>query len=365
MMSTFDTIINVFVFLSSALILFMAFAQIIVTKRHIFNILNFIIFVCLGMALLQFLMIYVWREQQAPFLYFVHLTTLYAAGPAGYLYREMQIKAERRLKTRKLLHFVPALAALLFEIVVQILPLQAKENIIYDMIMLNFSGGVNPFMLIRFFGLLHISGYLGAYLLLCFRNRNLPAIHATQNASVYSVSSIVFSVFLLIIAQLLNIAILFRIAVLLLSCVGISWFFISYFRPEFFYLFQIDRDGKHYERSRIHGINSDIIEKRLKALMEEEKAFCDEDITLKNIAEELSITTHQLSELLNSKLQINFKTLINTYRVEEAKRLLSDEPERTVLSIGFAVGFNSRSNFNTVFYKFTGKTPSEFRAQHS
>ena len=54
---------------------------------------------------------------------------------------------------------------------------------------------------------------------------------------------------------------------------------------------------------------------------------------------------------------------MNGYRVEEAKRLLVDPRNQnyTILSVGFEAGFNSKTTFNTVFKKFTGFTPTEFR----
>jgi AraC-like DNA-binding protein len=59
----------------------------------------------------------------------------------------------------------------------------------------------------------------------------------------------------------------------------------------------------------------------------------------------------------------NFYDLVNGYRVEEAKRLLLDSKSinYTILSVGFEAGFNSKTTFNTVFKKFTGFTPTEFR----
>jgi len=186
---------------------------------------------------------------------------------------------------------------------------------------------------------------------------------AQGRISLNSVFSILIALLLLLVSQMTGDEILSRLAIIPFGLVSIYWYFVSYTNPEFFFLFQLGMGMKRYGRSRIDGINSDTVEKRLKELMEEDKAFCDEDITLKDIAEELSITAHQLSEFLNTRLQMSFKTLINTYRVEEAKKLLISEPERSVLSIGLAVGFNSRSNFNIVFSKYTGTTPSEFRAR--
>ena len=59
----------------------------------------------------------------------------------------------------------------------------------------------------------------------------------------------------------------------------------------------------------------------------------------------------------------NFYDLVNGCRVEEAKRLLLDPKNKnyTILSIGFEAGFNSKTTFNTIFKKFTGLTPTEYK----
>jgi AraC-like DNA-binding protein len=53
--------------------------------------------------------------------------------------------------------------------------------------------------------------------------------------------------------------------------------------------------------------------------------------------------------------------LINSYRVNEAKALLINEPQDTILDIAYAAGFNSKASFNRIFKKVTGMTPSEYR----
>ena len=60
-----------------------------------------------------------------------------------------------------------------------------------------------------------------------------------------------------------------------------------------------------------------------------------------------------------------FLVFSNGYRVEEAKRLLTDPKfeNYSVLSVGFEAGFNSKTTFNTVFKKLTGLTPREYKEE--
>lgn len=116
-----------------------------------------------------------------------------------------------------------------------------------------------------------------------------------------------------------------------------------------------------YKQSCINGMDIDSVINRLYEIMELEKAFADEDISLKSIADELGLTTHQLSQILNEKIKKNFRTFVNEFRIEEAKRYLIEERGRTILSISGAVGFNSYVTFCTTFLKMTGVSPSQFR----
>jgi AraC-like DNA-binding protein len=98
-------------------------------------------------------------------------------------------------------------------------------------------------------------------------------------------------------------------------------------------------------------------------LMEQEKLYQETELTLQDLADKIQIPSYQVSQAINDGMKKNFYDLINSYRVEEAKRLLLDPKSRnyTILSVGFEAGFNSKTTFNTVFKKFTGFTPTEFR----
>jgi AraC-like DNA-binding protein len=58
---------------------------------------------------------------------------------------------------------------------------------------------------------------------------------------------------------------------------------------------------------------------------------------------------------------MDFRNFINRFRVEEAQRLLKSDPEMSILTICFEVGFNSKSTFNTAFKKISGITPRDYR----
>lgn len=98
----------------------------------------------------------------------------------------------------------------------------------------------------------------------------------------------------------------------------------------------------------------------------ENKSFLNPSLSLEGLAEEFDIGVSTLSKVVNSK-DINFSDCINSYRVEEAKKILNhvDFSNYTIVAIGLECGFNSKSTFYTAFKKSTGKTPSEYRKIHN
>lgn len=115
-----------------------------------------------------------------------------------------------------------------------------------------------------------------------------------------------------------------------------------------------------YSRTRLEGLEIDPILEKLTFLFESEKIHRREDLSLAELAKELSLTTHQFSELINNRIGKGYFALINHHRIEDAKRLLS-ETDKTVLEIAMTVGFNNRSSFNEAFLKLTQKTPISYR----
>jgi AraC-like DNA-binding protein len=124
-------------------------------------------------------------------------------------------------------------------------------------------------------------------------------------------------------------------------------------------------DEPRIQRTTLGDGKINEIANRVMALMEGQKLYLQSELTLQDLAEKLEIPSYQVTQAINEGLGKNFYDLVNGYRVEESKRLLSDPASRNnkILTIGMDAGFNSKTTFNTVFKKFTGLTPSDFKEQ--
>jgi AraC-like DNA-binding protein len=122
-----------------------------------------------------------------------------------------------------------------------------------------------------------------------------------------------------------------------------------------------------YQKSGLTDIEAQSYLNNLLKMMETNKPYLNSDLTLRELAAKLSISTHNLSEILNTRLNQNFYDFINRYRVEEVKKRLADKGSDnfSLVAIAFDSGFNSKSTFNTIFKKQTGATPSQYRKQLS
>lgn len=113
--------------------------------------------------------------------------------------------------------------------------------------------------------------------------------------------------------------------------------------------------------SRLSRLNVSALSRQLDQFMEEEKLFCDEDLTQERLADLLGISRHQFSELLRVVYGTNFYRFVNKYRIAYARELLLSDPDRSVLSVALSAGFNSKSTFNSEFKKQSGMTPIQYR----
>jgi AraC-like DNA-binding protein len=119
-----------------------------------------------------------------------------------------------------------------------------------------------------------------------------------------------------------------------------------------------------YANSTLVNVDCEAALAKMDALMAHERIYTDPDLSLGKLAERLGLTTHQLSELINSRLGKGFSRYLREHRIAAAKTMLCDEPTASVLSVGLCVGFNSQSSFYEAFREIEGMTPGRYREMH-
>ncbi|TGL45629.1 helix-turn-helix domain-containing protein [Leptospira perdikensis] len=125
--------------------------------------------------------------------------------------------------------------------------------------------------------------------------------------------------------------------------------------------YQRTGENQNNTKSRLLQVDLDKLQNRLSRLMDIEKLYRNEDLSLEVLASELELHPRQLSEFLNGKKQTTFNSFLHSYRIREAKDLLIKYPEKNVSDIGFEVGYKSLSSFYEAFKKELKITASEFR----
>ena len=99
-----------------------------------------------------------------------------------------------------------------------------------------------------------------------------------------------------------------------------------------------------------------------KAAIEYVSANFRSDITLSRVAAHLGYHEKYLSSALHALTGMNFCTFLSSYRVDCAKGLLRDAPDKSISRVALECGFSSINTFNRVFRRLTGMTPGDYRS---
>lgn len=116
-----------------------------------------------------------------------------------------------------------------------------------------------------------------------------------------------------------------------------------------------------YAKSTLEKVDKPNMLAKLNTLMQDEKLSRNESLNLNALAEHSGYNNHQISELINSEFGYGVSQYIRQHRVRDARQMLKDEPDASILSIGLAAGFTSQSTFYAAFNQIEGMTPGNFR----
>jgi AraC-like DNA-binding protein len=128
-------------------------------------------------------------------------------------------------------------------------------------------------------------------------------------------------------------------------------------------LFEVNKIQAKYSKSLLVDNEKEMLLQRVRECMVQEKYFLTPSITVQHVAEKIGSQPRLVSQVINELSGQNFIDFVNSYRIEEAKKMLIDRKFKgySIIGILYEVGFNSKTAFNTTFKKQTGLTPKEYK----
>lgn len=120
-----------------------------------------------------------------------------------------------------------------------------------------------------------------------------------------------------------------------------------------------------YSRSGLSETESRDLVGRLRSHMDERKPHLHEDLTLADLATEMGVSRHHLSQVINESVGSNFYQLVNEYRLKEFERRIRNGADLVLSLTGLALecGFRSISAFYSAMKQLRQEKPSELAAR--
>lgn len=277
---------------------------------------------------------------------FLGLSTLLLIGPLLYWYVKSLINPNFKLPTHQYLQIIP------FLFVLMISPFISKQWFIEN--------GKHWAYILLIGIYLHLAFYIclsAIHLYLFRRNKvNIPKTKSQENILQW-LQYVLIGITFIWISYVLNIfedQVPYILGPLIYTIFIYALTFIAYKLKVY----------KLSSKSFEIDTNNSLVYQEIIAVLEKDDMYMSSDISLDKLGELTGYSKHMISASINTYAKMNFNNLINYYRVQKAKEILSNEASSkyTISSIAYDTGFNSLSSFNAAFKKFVKTTPSHYRS---
>lgn len=127
---------------------------------------------------------------------------------------------------------------------------------------------------------------------------------------------------------------------------------------------QINNITNRYSSSGLNDEDKEILLNKILTVMETSDEIFSPDFKSDRLVELVGSNNRYVSQTINEKLECNFSTLLNEYRVKEVCKRMNNVKKYghlTISAIANSVGFRSHSGFFTAFKKVTGLTPAQYQ----
>ena len=328
-------------------------------------------------------------------VFFNHFAPImFLLGPSLYFYVRGTLEDVYTLSKKDVVHFIPAVIALIGTIPYIFQSFEKKLSIA-DSIIKNVNCvnqiDVNPFYNISgSFVLRALFGF--SYILYCFfilwkkypTKINILQVPIKQYWVTYRwliilVSSLFILTFSLAISALKPTSLVLRenfptYGVILYQITGITYFVMSIsilLFPEILYGMpkRIDQPTTKKKKTKSKAVSDEDpffdVNESIIDYLHTKKPYLNPDFDISDIAFDLKIPQNHISYCISNIMNTRFTKLKSELRIQHAIELLKDghNSSITIDGIGIQSGFKTRSYYYEVFKKETGYTPSEYLEQ--
>ncbi len=330
---------------------------------------NMILSVLIGLfslRLMEFFVLNAGWLQEYPHFSLVTVPFNFLLGPLLYFYAQALLKPDMVISKFQMLHLLPFIADI--ALMIPYYFTSGETKLLWINLYLSGTRVIDNFwLMIMTFQMLHLLIYIFfTYRFLTSEEGNIHHTRWLRKLVFFFIVLCVLNIILLNVNFVveLNVQWLEKISLIMRAVFISSIGFWALRNPQIFELLE-NKKQIRYEKSGLTKELSDLYLNRIKGSMEQKKLYRDSALTLQSLSEITGVSVHHASQVINEQLGQNFFEFVNGYRIEEAKRLLADNQRsnETVLSIAFEVGFNTKASFNSIFKKYTSKTPSEYRSE--
>ncbi len=127
------------------------------------------------------------------------------------------------------------------------------------------------------------------------------------------------------------------------------------------------KSKQKYQRAKLDIEEAQRHKIKLMEVMESQELYLDSELTLPDLAKACDLSVPLVSQVLNSQMNQNFFSFINSYRIQLAQRMLIDEETSNmpIVELAIEVGFKSKSSFYDAFKRATNMTPTQYKKRAS
>ncbi len=280
-------------------------------------------------------------------------------SPILYLLALSILQPDFQLTRKNLWHSIPFVLMLLMNLPFYLLSGPEKVEQVTQ-----FIDYVPSYLSFNFWFFLSFFLYIGIYLFLSIRTLSYYSVHIKTNVLANGYLRVLYLYAGLLCIQLLHFFLrpsgLVEFPWVNESSMLLMTFLIQSIAYTFLTQSKLLENGTRKFDPNLTQLKKDVI--LIKEQLEQERVFLQDDISLDIFSQSIGLSKSRVSEVINQSFGTNFKGLLNQYRVEEVKQLMSDPKNQEVqlIQLGMQSGFNNKVSFYRTFKKLTGQSPSEY-----